>query len=39
MQLIACWSAVTNDGSDAAAGETVVLTGAEGAVMTVKKAA
>jgi len=33
------WSAVTSDGSDPAAGETVVVTGAEGAVMTVKKAA
>lgn len=33
------WSAVTSDGSDPAAGETVEVTGADGAVMTVKKAA
>jgi hypothetical protein len=33
------WSAVTNDGSDPAAGETVVVTGADGSLLMVKKAA
>lgn len=33
------WSAVTNDGSDPRQGETVVVTGADGAVLTVSKAA
>ncbi len=31
------WSAVTADGSDPAAGETVVVTGADGTVLTVSK--
>ena len=32
------WSAVTADGSDPASGETVIVTGADGTVLTVKKA-
>jgi membrane protein implicated in regulation of membrane protease activity len=31
------WSAVTADGSDPAAGESVLVTGADGTVLTVKK--
>ena len=33
------WSAVTSDGSDPMAGDTVIVTGADGAVLTVSRSA